>query len=57
MYVYIEKITMNNLLMKKIFTQEEVQPSEAVLELIRQVAYTYRPLRLEGGVVIPYCLN
>ena len=43
--------------MKKIFTQEEVQPSEAVLELIRQVSYTYRPLRLEGGVVIPYCLN
>lgn len=43
--------------MKKNFTQEEVQPSERVLDFIRQVAYTYRPMRHEGGMTIPFCLN
>jgi len=35
-----------------IFTHEETTPSERVLELIRQVAYTYRVYNGQ-----PYCLN
>ncbi|MDD5896123.1 MAG: hypothetical protein PUC79_07565 [Prevotellaceae bacterium] len=38
-------------------TTSEIQPSERVLEFIRQLARTYRPKRLKDGMVIPLCLN
>ena len=41
----------------KNFTQEEMQPSEKVLEFIRLVAYTYRPRIQADGGVVPYCVN
>lgn len=43
--------------MKKNFTQEEIQPSERTLELIRLLAYTYRPRNQENGVLVPFFLN
>lgn len=43
--------------MKKIFTQEEVQPSQRTLDFIRLVAYTYRPRICSNGMVVPFCLN
>lgn len=36
----------------QIFTQEETTPSERVIQLIRQIAYTYR---VTNGQT--YCLN
>lgn len=38
------------------FTQEDLQPSERVLSIIRQVAYTYRVYTYNGRFE-PYCLN
>lgn len=38
------------------FTQEEAQPSEQTLSLIRQIAYTYRILTINGKKH-SYCLN
>ena len=40
----------------KYFTQEEAQPSENTLKLIRQIAYTYRTMKM-GGRLETYCLN
>jgi len=39
------------------FTQEEIRPSERTLNIIRQVAYTYRFLKMENGGGESYCLN
>jgi hypothetical protein len=39
------------------FTLEEVRPSETTLNIIRQIAYTYRVLKMKGGNQLPYCLN
>lgn len=36
----------------QIFTREETTPSEKVLKLIRQIAYTYRVVNNQA-----YCLN
>ncbi len=38
------------------FTLEEVSPSEKTLNLIRQIAYTYRLLKRNGDHQM-YCLN
>ena len=38
------------------FTHEELSPSEKTLNLIRQIAYTYRAHRMAGSVQM-YCLN
>ncbi len=38
------------------FTQEEKQPSLKTLNLIRQIAYTYRTIKLNGRTEV-YCLN
>lgn len=38
------------------FTSEKLQPSENTLNIIRQIAYTYRTMKLRGKVV-NYCLN
>jgi hypothetical protein len=40
----------------KYFTQEEQRPSEKTLDLIRQIAYTYRVMKFNGSNV-GYCLN
>ena len=40
----------------KIFTLEETTPSEKVLKLIKQIAYTYRTFMTENGMR-SYCLN
>ncbi len=38
------------------FTQDKYRPSEQTLNIIRQVAYTYRTVILNGKVE-SYCLN
>ena len=38
------------------FTHEELSPSEKTLNLIKQIAYTYRAHRM-GSSVQMYCLN
>ena len=38
------------------FTHDDLNPSEKTLRLIRQIAYTYRLLRL-GGENRVFCLN
>jgi hypothetical protein len=38
------------------FTSEKLQPSEKTLNIIRQIAYTCRTIKLRGKVV-NYCLN
>ena len=38
------------------FTQEEVKPSEHVLNMIRQIAYNYRTIKVNGRTEV-YCLN
>ena len=38
------------------FTLEETKPSETTLNIIRQIAYTYRVLKMDGKT-LPYCLN
>lgn len=40
----------------KHFTQEELSPSEKTLNLIRQIAYTYRVFKMNGSTE-PFCLN
>lgn len=40
----------------KIFTPEEMKPSEKTLALIRQIAYTYRVIKLNGRNET-FCLN
>ena len=38
------------------FTQEELKPSEHVLNMIRQIAYSYRAIKMNGRTEV-YCLN
>jgi len=38
------------------FTSEELRPSEKTLNIIRQIAYTYRTFMTENGMR-SYCLN
>lgn len=38
------------------FTSEELNPSERTLNIIRQIAYTYRALKVNGHYEM-YCLN
>ncbi len=40
----------------KYFTSEEMNPSEKTLNIIRQIAYTYRTFTLNGKIH-NYCLN
>ncbi|WP_314696288.1 hypothetical protein [uncultured Prevotella sp.] len=42
--------------MIRIFTPEEIKPSEKTLNIIRQIAYTYRVIKINGKVQT-YCLN
>lgn len=39
------------------FTQEKLNPSERTLEIIKQIAYTYRVIKMADGTSVPYCLN
>lgn len=41
----------------KYFTQEELKPSERTLDIIKQIAYTYRVIKLSDGTIVPLCLN
>jgi hypothetical protein len=38
------------------FTSDNLQPSEKTLNIIRQIAYTYRTIKMRGKTV-SYCLN
>lgn len=42
--------------MKHIFTSEEMRPSERTIRLIKQIAYTYRAIKLNGKYEV-FCLN
>ena len=39
------------------FTPDNLNPSEETIELIKQIAYTYRVIRMKDGTTMPYCLN
>ena len=41
----------------KYFTPETLNPSEKTLEIIKQIAYTYRVIKMADGTTVPYCLN
>jgi hypothetical protein len=63
MILYIINIGYTRLIIKLIeeepmsnFTSEELQPSEKTLNIIRQIAYTYRTIKMRGKTV-SYCLN
>lgn len=38
------------------FTQKEIKPKEKTLQLIREIAYTYRVMKINGKRVV-YCIN
>jgi hypothetical protein len=40
----------------KYFTQEDLNPSEKTLNILRQIAYSYRAMSV-GGATLSYCLN
>ena len=40
----------------KYFTTEEIKPSEKTLNIIRQIAYTYRVIKVNGRKEV-YCAN
>ncbi|ERJ78373.1 MULTISPECIES: hypothetical protein [Prevotella] len=42
--------------MVRIFTSEELKPSEKTLNLIRQIAYTYRVIKINEKMQT-FCLN
>lgn len=42
--------------MVRIFTSEELKPSEKTLNLIRQIAYTYRVIKINEKMQA-FCLN
>lgn len=42
--------------MIEIFTKEEMKPSEKTLNIIRQIAYTYRVMKVNDKLET-YCLN
>lgn len=39
------------------FTPERLNPSERTIELIKQIAHTYRVIKMADGTQMPYCLN
>lgn len=39
------------------FTQEKLNPNERTIELIKQIAYTYRVIKIADGTNALYCLN
>lgn len=39
------------------FTQDESEPSQLTLEIIRQIAYTYRAMVADDGTVVTYSIN
>lgn len=41
----------------KYFTQEKCNPSEKTLEIIKQIAYTYRVIKMSDGTKVSLCLN
>ncbi len=41
----------------KHFTPEDIKPSDATLNIIRQIAYTYRAVKGSNGKAAAYCLN
>lgn len=41
----------------KYFTQEAMNPSERTLDLIRNIAYTYKVIKMADGSKAPFCLN
>lgn len=41
----------------KHFTPEDIKPSETTLNIIRQIAYTYRVAKSAGAKGKVYCLN
>lgn len=45
-----------NILPMKYFTKEENKPSNNTLNIIKQIAYTYRSIKLNGKNEA-YCLN
>lgn len=42
--------------MKHIFTSEEMRPSERTINLIKQIAYTCRAIKMNGKYEV-FCLN
>ncbi len=42
--------------MVRLFTPEELKPSEKTLNIIRQIAYTYRVIKINGKMQT-LCLN
>ena len=40
----------------KYFTRKETSPSEETLQIIRQIAYTYRVIKVNGKNEV-FCLN
>ncbi len=42
--------------MKHIFTSEETRPSERTINIIKQIAYTYRAIKMNGKYEA-FCLN
>ena len=42
--------------MVRIFTSDELKPSEKTLNLIRQIAYSYRVIKINGKMQT-FCLN
>ncbi len=41
----------------KHFTQENCLPRMKTVQLIRQIAYTYRVIKMADGTTVPFCLN
>ena len=42
--------------MKHLFTYEEMRPSERTIQIIKQIAYTYRTIKMNGKYEV-FCLN
>ncbi len=39
------------------FTQEESSPRKSTIKLIKQIAYTYRVMKMADGNHVSFCLN
>ena len=60
-YYYTEKLKFNYNFkaatpMKHLFTYEEMRPSERTIQIIKQIAYTYRTIKMNGKYEV-FCLN
>lgn len=42
--------------MRHIFTSEETRPSDKTISIIKQIAYTYRVMKMNGKYEV-FCLN